>query len=164
MPNAEFYGDFLQLDNGVGMWSLLKQETDDAIALCDYKLNDKRKISIATGKAAYPLITEIIDKMSKKWDNLECKVYGIENEFFGPLITVAGLVTATDIIKQIGQKNLGEELLIPEVMLRSEKDMFLDSITLDELSEKLNTKIRVVAVDGFDFVDAVLGICEDLAE
>ena len=59
---------------------------------------------------------------------------------------------------------MGEELLIPEVMLRSEKDMFLDSITLDELSEKLNTKIRVVAVDGFDFVDAVLGICEDLAE
>ena len=43
MPNAEFYGVFLQLDNGVGMWSLLKQETDDAIALCDYKLNDKQK-------------------------------------------------------------------------------------------------------------------------
>lgn len=164
MPNAEFYGDFLQLDNGVGMWSLLKQETDDAVRITDYNLDNKRKISIATGKAAYPLITEIIDKMSKKWDNLECKVYGIENEFFGPLITVAGLVTATDIIKQIGNRDLGEELLIPEVMLRNEKDMFLDSITLDELSEKLNTKIRVVAVDGYDFVDAVLGICEDLAE
>ncbi len=164
MPNAEYYGEFLQLDNGVGLWSLLKQETDDAISLCDYNLKNERKISIATGKAAYPLITEIIDKMTKKWDNLECGVYAIENEFFGPLITVAGLVTATDMINQIGGKALGEELLIPEVMLRSEGDMFLDSITLTELKEKLNTEIRVVDVDGYDFVDAVLGIKENNLE
>ncbi len=162
MPNAEFYGDFLQLDNGVGMWSLLQQETDDAIKLCDYNLENKRKISIATGKAAYPLITEIIDKMTEKWDNLKCTVYMIENEFFGPLITVAGLVTATDIINQIEGKNLGDELLIPEVMLRNEKDMFLDSITLSELEQKLNTKICTVSNDGYDFVDAVLGIKNDI--
>ncbi len=162
MPNAEFYGDFLQLDNGVGMWSLLQQETDDAIKLCDYNLENKRKISIATGKAAYPLITEIIDKMTEKWDNLKCTVYMIENEFFGPLITVSGLVTATDIINQIEGKNLGDELLIPEVMLRNEKDMFLDSITLSELEQKLNTKICTVSNDGYDFVDAVLGIKNDI--
>ncbi len=164
MPNADYYGDFLQLDNGVGLWSLLKQETHDAISLCDYNLENQRKISIATGKAAYPLITEIIDKMTKKWDNLNCRVYAIENEFFGPLITVAGLVTATDIIKQIGNENLGDELLIPEVMLRSEGDMFLDSITLSELKEKLNTEIRVVSVDGYEFVDAVLGINDNNLE
>ncbi len=158
MPDASFYGDFLQLDNGVGLWASLKQETDDAIKLCDYKLETKRKISIATGKAAYPLITEIIDKMTKKWDNLSCRVYAIKNDFFGPLITVAGLVTATDIIKQIAKEDLGEKLLIPEVMLRNERDMFLDSITVTELSQRLNTEIRIVNVDGYDLVDAVLGI------
>lgn len=161
MPDADFYGDFLQLDNGVGIWSLLKQESDDAIKICDYKLSKKRKISLVTGKAAYPLITQIVDKMGKKWDNLEYKVYAIENDFFGPLITVAGLVTATDISKQIGGEDLGEELLIPEVMLRNEKDMFLDSVTISELEEKLNTKIRVVNIDGYDFVDAVLGCDND---
>lgn len=157
MPNADYYGDFLQLDNGVGMWSLLEKEIDDAIAECDYKLETERKISLVTGKAAYPLITQIVDKMCKKWDNLKCNVYKIENNFFGPLITVAGLVTATDIIDQLNGIDLGDELIIPDVMLRSEKDMFLDSITVDELAERLNVKITATAVDGYEILENILG-------
>lgn len=157
MPKADYYGDFLQLDNGVGMWALLESETDDAMADCDYKLENPRKISLITGEAAYPLITQIVDKMCKKWDNLNCKVYEIKNDFFGPLITVAGLLTATDILAQLEGKDLGDELIIPDVMLRAEKDMFLDSITVSELSEKLGVKVTVCAVDGYDMVENVLG-------
>ena len=157
MPKADYYGEFLQLDNGVGMWSLLEKETDDAINDCDYTLEKPRKISLVTGKAAYPLITQIVDKMCKKWDNLNCKVYKIENDFFGPLITVAGLVTATDIIAQLNGIDLGDELIIPDVMLRSEKDMFLDSITVNELSKKLGVKIKLTSVDGYDMVENILG-------
>ncbi|MBE6780324.1 MAG: DUF512 domain-containing protein [Clostridia bacterium] len=157
MPKADYYGDFLQLDNGVGMWSLLEKEADDAIEDCDYKLEAPRSVSLITGEAAYPLITQIVDKMGKKWDNLNCKVYKIKNDFFGPLITVAGLVTATDILSQLKGMDLGEELIIPDVMLRAEKDMFLDSITVSELSEKLGVKITVTAVDGYDMVENVLG-------
>lgn len=158
MPNAEYYGEFLQLDNGVGLWSLLKSEAFDAIEDCDIKLENKRKISLVTGKAAYPLMTEIVDKCQQKWDNLECEVFAIENEFFGPLITVAGLVTATDILAQIEGRNLGEEMLIPSVMLRSEGDMFLDSITVDELSQKLDINITAVDNDGYLLIDAILGV------
>ncbi len=157
MPKADYYGDFLQLDNGVGIWSLLEKETDDAINDCDYKLEKPRQVSLVTGEAAYPLITQIVDKMGKKWDNLNCKVYKIKNDFFGPLITVAGLVTATDIINQLKMQDLGDELIIPDVMLRSEKDMFLDSITVQELSKKLGVKITVTSVDGYDMVENVLG-------
>ncbi len=157
MPNADYYGEFLQLDNGVGMWALLEKEADDAINDCDYTLENPRKVSLITGEAAYPLITEIVDKMGKKWDNLNCKVYKIKNDFFGPLITVAGLVTATDILKQLEGIDLGDELIVPDVMLRSEKDMFLDSITVSELSEKLGIKIKVTSVDGYDMVENVLG-------
>ena len=157
MPNADYYGEFLQLDNGVGMWSLLLKEVNDALSGNDYILNKKRKITMVTGKAAYPLITEIVDKLRNKWDNLECSVLAIENNFFGELITVAGLVTATDIIDQISGLDLGDELLIPRVMLRDEGDMFLDSITLEELSQKLSVPIRVVEIDGWELVDAVLG-------
>jgi NifB/MoaA-like Fe-S oxidoreductase len=139
------------------MWSLLEKEADDAINDCDYKLSSKRNVTLVTGKAAYPLITQIIDKMCKKWDNLNGKVIKIENNFFGPLITVAGLVTATDIIEQLQGVDLGDELIIPDVMLRSEKDMFLDSITVDELSEKLGVKITVTSVDGYDMVESILG-------
>ncbi len=157
MPKSDYYGDFLQLDNGVGMWSLLEKEADDALAECDYKLEAPRSVSLITGEAAYPLITQIVDKMGKKWDNLNCKVYKIKNDFFGPLITVAGLVTATDILSQLKGMDLGDELIIPDVMLRAEKDMFLDSITVSELSEKLGVKITVTAVDGYDMVENVLG-------
>ncbi|MBQ3547615.1 MAG: DUF512 domain-containing protein [Clostridia bacterium] len=157
MPNADYYGDFLQLDNGVGMWSLLEKEIDDAINDCDYKLEAERNVTLVTGEAAYPLITQIVDKMCKKWDNLKCRVYKIKNDFFGPLITVAGLVTATDIIKQLEGVELGDELIIPDVMLRSEKDMFLDSITVDELSESLGVKVTACAVDGYDMVECILG-------
>lgn len=157
MPTAEYYGEFLQLENGVGLCALLKSEVEDAICNCDYKLETERKITLVTGVDAYSLITEIVDKTSKKWDNLKCNVYAIENDFFGHSITVAGLVTATDIEKQLKGKDLGEELLIPAVMLRSERDMFLDSVTVEELSQKLGVKIVVTEVDGYDMVSKILG-------
>lgn len=157
MPNAEYYGEFLQLENGVGLWSLLKSEADEAFSLCDYEIENKRKVSLVTGVSAYPLIWEIVDKALKKWDNLECKVYAVENDYFGHSITVAGLVTATDIIKQLSGKELGDELLIPAVMLRSERDMFLDSITVEELAKELGVPVTIVEVDGYDLVSKISG-------
>lgn len=158
LPGAEYYGEFLQLDNGVGLWSLLLKESLEALSENDYKLTKKRKITLVTGKAAYPLITEIVDKCQKKWDNLDCSVVAVKNNFFGELITVAGLITATDIIDQTAGRDFGEEILIPRVMLRDEGDMFLDSITVDELSERLGVPITAVDNDGWEFIDAVLGI------
>ncbi len=157
MPDAEFYGEFLQLENGVGLWSLLKNEADDALSLCDYTPESKRRITLVTGVDAYPLITEIVDKAAKKWDNLKCSVKAIENDYFGHSITVAGLVTATDIIKQLQGVDLGDELLIPAVMLRNERDMFLDSVTIDELSDALGVKVTVVEVDGYDLISRIVG-------
>ncbi len=160
MPSADYYGEFLQLENGVGLCALLLSEADEAIKLCDYKLEQKRKITLVTGVDAYPFITQIVDKVTKKWDNLECSVKAVKNDYFGHTITVAGLVTATDIAKQLTGADLGEELLVPRVMLRSEGDMFLDSVTVDELSQSLNVKITPVEVDGFELVDCILGVKE----
>lgn len=160
LPEASYYEEFLQLENGVGLVPLLLKEAGEAIGICDYNLTSKRIITIATGEAAYPYISEIVDRMTKKWDNLTCRVVPVKNNFFGGKITVAGLVTATDIIEQLSGKDLGDELLIPSVMLRDGGDMFLDSITLQELKEKLGTEITAVDNDGFVFVDSVLGIKE----
>lgn len=161
IPAAEFYEDFLQLENGVGLWALLREEAYDAIESCEACLNTKRKITLATGEAAYPLIASIVDRSCKKWHNLECKAVAVKNDFFGGKINVAGLVTATDIIKQLKGMDLGEELLIPSVMLESENEMFLDSITLNELSEKLNVKITPVNNDGYELIDRILGVEND---
>ena len=160
LPDATYYEEFLQLENGVGLVPLMLKEAFEAIENCDYKLQSQRIITIATGEAAYPFISQIVDRMVKKWDNLICKVIAVKNNFFGGEITVSGLVTATDIIEQLNGKDLGEELLIPSVMLRDGGDMFLDSITLDELKEKLGVQITHVDNDGFVLVDSILSIKE----
>lgn len=157
LPNAEYYEEFHQLENGVGLVSLFLEESQNAINDCDYVLKHKRKITAVTGEAAYPYIKQTVDKCQQKWDNLECSVIAVKNDFFGGKITVAGLVTATDIIKQLKGKDLGSELLVPAVMLRDGGDMFLDSITVDELSEQLNIKITVTETDGYSFVSNLLG-------
>ncbi len=159
LPDANYYGEFHQLENGVGLVPLLLSEVQEAISDSDYNSKKERIISIATGEAAYPFITEMVDRISKKWDNIKCTVYPIKNDFFGGEINVSGLVTATDIKSQLKNKSLGEELLIPSVMLRDGGDMFLDSITLEELSEELGIKITPVENDGYDFLDKILGIC-----
>ncbi|MBQ6718080.1 MAG: DUF512 domain-containing protein [Clostridia bacterium] len=156
IPSADFYGGFLQLENGVGLWALLKSEVEEALAYIEQGSCD-RHISIATGVAAYPLLREIANKCEQKYSGLKCDVYDIKNNFFGERITVAGLVTAADIYDQLKDKNLGDTLLIPSSMLRAEGDMFLDSITVKELSEKLNVSIMPIDNNGFELVDGILG-------
>ena len=157
MPGADYYGDFEQLENGVGLWSLLAVESEQALIDAEAPVK-ARKISIATGVAAEPLLLNIVDKASKKWHNLECKVYAVINEFFGEKITVSGLITGGDIIKQLSGKELGTELLIPSSMLRREGDVFLDDVTVEEIEKALNIKVKVVcASSGYDLISALAG-------
>lgn len=156
IPLAQYYGDFRQLENGVGLWALLKQEAKEALQDIPYE-ETPRKLSIATGEAAFPLIKSIVDDCTAKNPLLDCGVYAVKNNFFGEKITVSGLVTATDIIEQLSGKDLGDELLIPTSMLRSEGDMFLDSITLDELEEKMNVSVVPTENNGEELVYNILG-------
>ncbi len=156
MPDAEYYGDFVQLENGVGMWAMLKMEAEEAL----YDIEGpefNRKVTCITGQAASELINHIVDNAKKKWHNLDCSVYSIKNNFFGGKITVAGLVTGTDIIEQLKGKDIGEELIVPSVMLRHERDMFLDSVTVEELEQALNVKVRICENDGWSLMSALAG-------
>ena len=111
-----------------------------------------KNISAVTGVSAYPLIRNIVDTAGKKWHNLNCKVYEIKNDFFGHDITVAGLLTGGDIINQLKGKDLGDCLLIPDVMLRHENDMFLDDVTPEEVERELSVKVKIVSADGYEFI------------
>ena len=159
IPEMDFYEDFLQLENGVGMWSLFLSEAKNAIEneFVDIVLEKERKISIATGESAYPLIKNIVDISGKKWHNLYCNVYPIKNKFFGGHITVTGLITGRDLIEQLKDKALGETLLISSSMLRHENDKFLDDVTIEEVENTLNVKIGIVNNDGFEFIENLLG-------
>ena len=156
MPSAEYYGDFPQLENGVGLWRLMEDDANIALSEITPPENPVN-ISTVTGVSAYPLISNIVDTAEGKWHNLKCRVYEIKNDFFGHDITVTGLITGKDIINQLKGKELGDWLLIPDVMLRHEKDMFLDDVTVDELSKALGVKVKVVSCSGYDFINGLKG-------
>ncbi len=152
IPECDYYGDFPQLENGVGMWALMLRDSREAIEHAAQPVAP-RNLSVVTGVSAYPLIRNIVDTAERKWHNLTCRVYEIKNDFFGHDITVAGLITGGDIINQLQGKELGDELLIPDVMLRHENDRFLDDVTTQELAEKLGVKVTITQSDGYSLIE-----------
>ncbi len=154
MPGTDYYGDFLQLENGVGIWALTKSDAQSALDDIE-EPREERNISVVTGVSAYPLISDIVDTATKKWHNLSSRVYMVENDFFGHNITVAGLITGGDIINQLKGKELGDLLLIPDVMLRHENDKFLDDVTVSDLAEALGVEVRVIHSGGYELVEAL---------
>ncbi len=154
LKSPEYYEDYPQLDNGVGMLSLFCEEfTDAAEAIGAKKIN--REISCITGVDAYKYIKQLADYAKEKF-GVQTKVYAIENDFFGENITVAGLITATDIIAQLKDKDLGEYLIIPDVMIRKPENIFLDDMSVEELSQKLGVEIKIIGSDGADFFSALI--------
>ena len=119
LPQEDYYEEFTQLDNGVGMLRLLRQEFCRGLNLMEpEEMEGTTPFSIATGVSAAPFLTELIDLAREKCGKIEGTVYPIRNDFFGETITVAGLVTGGDLIAQLRGKPLGERLLIPQNMLR----------------------------------------------
>lgn len=156
IPPAEFYGEFNQLENGVGLVASLEDEFSSALALEEGDSRERR-ISLATGVDAAPILAGLAQRLREKWSGVVCTVYPIVNDFFGHTITVAGLVTGKDLLAQLAGRDLGEELLIPSVMLRHEQDKFLDDVTLEEAKAALGVPIRTVENDGFILLAAFLG-------
>ncbi len=156
IPDAEFYGEFLQLENGVGLCSLTESEAKAQLSIVKPPKR-ARKVAIVTGVAAAGIITNIVDSAKSKWHNLECEVYPIVNDHFGHTITVAGLVTGKDIINQLKKKMLPKELLIPACMLREGNGLFLDDVSVKDVEKALNVKITIVEQNGTALINALCG-------
>lgn len=153
--DVDYYEDLSQLENGVGMVASFLDEVRSALSLTPaYPLT--RKLTLVTGEAAYPFICEAFELVRAKFPGLDGQVFAVKNNYFGGYIDVAGLVTATDIIKTLQGQDLGEAVLFPCCMLRSEGDLFLDNKHVDELSGALGVKARPIGVTGGEFVDALL--------
>lgn len=157
LPEPAFYGDFNQLENGVGMLTLQRQQFETA--LDDFEPDDKpRKLSIVTGQLAAPQLQELVALAKTRWPGLDCTVIPVINNFFGPNITVAGLVTGRDMITQLKGRDLGEKLLFPDVMLRFHTDVFLDDVTQSEIEQALGVPmVSVQADDGYELLRNILG-------
>ena len=157
LPPYESYGDFDQIENGVGLCAEFEEEFLSAL---DEVGGSKAELNIAsvTGQSFKDILKSLCEKLKDKYPNVNLRVKDIYNDFFGRSITVAGLITAGDIIKQF--KDAPEYTIIPSNMLREFTDTFLDGITVSELEKALGTHI-VVSHGGEDYVKIIDRLCEE---
>ena len=162
IPSVEYYDGFPQFDNGVGM---VRSFTDDFLDEMEYcnETPGYKKVTMATGADFYPFLNELCEKAEEKY-NIEIQVRKIVNHFFGETITVSGLVTGIDLYEQLKDSDLGEYLLLPSSMISDytnhteNKNKFLDDMTIEELEERLNTKIILTNGDGGQVLKDILGV------
>ena len=160
LPEEERYDGYIQLENGVGMIRLLTTEVHEALDELEGD-EEEEELSIATGKLAAVYLAGFLEEIKKKFPNRKVHLYPIRNDFFGEMITVAGLITGQDLIAQLKDKPLGSRLLLPECMFRSGEEVFLDDITRQEVENALQVPVNIVKSSGQYFVNAVLHASEE---
>lgn len=153
IPCGDYYEDYPQYENGVGIIRSLEDEFVRALKNSDGGTY-KRRVSAVTGAAAYPYIKKLAEMLKEKYPEIECYVYEIANRFFGESITVAGLLTGGDLIEQLKGRELGDILLLPQVMIKRDSELFLDDITITELEKELDIKVKLVPNDGGELFEA----------
>ena len=156
LPEEDRYDGYLQLENGVGMLRLLMTEFEQALE--DYPGDQrKRHVTIATGRLAGPYIRQLADHLCRKFPEVRVDVHIIINEFFGSQITVSGLMTGSDIIRQLQGQELGDALLLPINVLRSGEQVLLDDVTVSDIEKALQIPVVIVGNEGKDLADCILG-------
>lgn len=156
LPEYEYYDDFTQLEDGVGLCTLLKHEFYEAFEYFS-PAEYNRRVTIPTGKAAYSTIKELAVAAESRYKGLKVDVLAMENNFFGELITVTGLLTGGDIAAQLKERDNGDAVLICESALRYEHDKFIDDTTPEYVEQKLNLPVIMVPNDGYKLLCAMLG-------
>lgn len=159
LPEDAYFEEYTQLDNGVGMLRLLTEEFRRGLDLMEpEEMAMTTPFTIATGVSAAPFLRKLVAMAKEKCGKIEGEVHAIRNIFFGEAITVAGLVTGTDLIEQLKQVPLGQRLLIPTSMLRSGEQVFLDDVSVEEVERALGVRVVCVGQDGYELLDAMCGI------
>jgi putative radical SAM enzyme (TIGR03279 family) len=162
IPSTEFYDDFKQLEDGIGVVRAFRNAVESSINKLNHDISGS--FTIITGTLAYNEIKKVVNKIMSINPDIKIVVNKINNTFFGETITVSGLITAYDIINQCDKES--SPLIIPSNMLRKGyelfddvKKIFLDDITVEELEKKLRRKILICDFTGEDLIDTINTHC-----
>jgi putative radical SAM enzyme (TIGR03279 family) len=161
LPKSDYYEDYPQLENGVGMLRSFSDEFKIAAEdIQEYRqrMTAPRTVSVATGVASYSMIAAMAKKLEKLIPGLKINVIEIKNRFFGESITVSGLLTGRDICEQLTGLVLGDALVVPGNALRYPEEDFLCGMKLTELEEKLGVPTSATGGSGYEFLEALLGV------
>jgi len=155
IPSEDEYEGYPQIENGVGMVRSLREEVE-------YELSEREgdtlphQATVATGVLVAPVIRELCDRVREVYPNLRVEVVPIVNHFFGESITVAGLLTARDICEQLAEHTIRGKLILPENLLRKGERVLLDDRTVEDIENALQTRVRIVKSEGYDFVESLV--------
>lgn len=154
-PEPDYYGEYQQLENGIGMMSMFEQELRAAL-YGEENLPAPAPFTIATGFAAADFMQDMINLIKDKCPSLKCDIIAVENKFFGKSVSVAGLLTGGDIISAL-QGKIVNRLLLPECMIKHGETVFLDDVSVGEVEAAVGAEVKIVPVDGGEFFDAIFG-------
>lgn len=149
LPSAETYGDYPQIENGVGVTAKFLDELKFSLT----KVKGKGKYLVISGTSAYNFIKEQTNLIKEFVSGVEIEVLGVENNFFGSTVNCTGLLVGKDILNAVKGKNF-DYLVLPDVCLRREEDVFLDGVTLEQIKKESRLKIIVTDGSGESFFDA----------
>ncbi len=150
-PELQTYGDFPQLENGVGMVPLFLDEAEELLDTVEPL--PETAATVVTGISPYPYIKEFLEKLGVA-TGATLKVVAIPNVLFGPMVTVTGLVAGRDIIAALRGEPVGDVLIIPDVMLK-DGECFIDDMTVQELAQKLGCEVLVVPANPSGFYESL---------
>ncbi|MBO4299081.1 MAG: DUF512 domain-containing protein [Clostridia bacterium] len=153
IPPDEFYEDYAQIENGVGMMRQLETELEDAYGEADLESAKPGRLLAPVGVDIAPFMKSLMRRFPIP--GVEIEVVPVENGFFGPNVTVTGLLTGGDLIRGLAGKS-ADRVLVTECMLRDQEDVFLDDLTLGEVQEKVGIPFVKVGRRGDELLDAMM--------
>lgn len=147
LPSAEHYGEFAQIENGIGAVTSLRMRV--AGGLEDLPRLDGMRIGVVTGLAMAKLMPELLDKLTT-FTGARFELIPVENSLFGPTITTAGLLVGADIRRVLGTRSDLDAALIPAETINEDR-IFLDDVKFDELRQALPMPVHA----SYDFIDVL---------
>ncbi|MDR0855616.1 MAG: DUF512 domain-containing protein [Christensenellaceae bacterium] len=157
VPSFDYYGDFSQIDNGVGLIAKFLNEVTEACEFWEGGRKKKVKIGFITGVSGESSLKKATEIIKGKFKNFSCDIFVIKNKFFGETVTVSGLITGNDIIEQLKSVDMSQydKVLVPSVMLKEFETVFLDGMSVADISTALGANLVPVFVDGDELLAAV---------
>ncbi len=145
LPAYDSYGDFVQLENGVGMLRKFEREFMDELSNMQ-PLESELNLDAVSGTSAFNFLKRLFKRL--KQHNININLHAVKNDYFGDTVTVSGLVCGCDIVNQLRNRLISDKLILPSCMLRENDDVFLDGMRISDVAEGL--KARVLPVCSFD--------------
>lgn len=161
IPTAEYYDEFAQIENGVGLLRTFQDDFSKLSSTIPARLQTRRHVALITGTSAQGTIREAANRLAQV-EGLRIDVHVIENAFYGEQVTVTGLITGQDIVRQIKPHLVADVLLLPDVLLKDDCDVFLDEYTVSRIEEELNIPVLIVPPTASGLIYGALGRVQDL--